>query len=85
MTPKGDQVTHYWLVQRMAKSLGCDPAGAMALGRLDAEGWATMVERCRGCDKTDACCRWLRSGELEELPRDRAMPGCRNAMIFAGL
>ncbi|MBR9762503.1 MAG: hypothetical protein GYB53_02940 [Rhodobacteraceae bacterium] len=83
MVPKGDQVTHYWLMQRMAKSLGCDMAAAMAEGRLETRDWAAMVDRCRGCEAICACQRWLRAAELDEIPRDRAMPGCRNAMIFA--
>lgn len=83
MAPKGDPKLHYWLVQRMAKSLGCDMAGAMDDGRLTSESWAAMVDRCRGCQSTCACRRWLADAELEEAPRAAAMPGCENALVFA--
>lgn len=83
MAPKGDPKVHYWHVQRMAKSLGCDMAQVMSEGRLSSEDWMAMVERCRDCQSTCACRRWLRAAELEDAPREAAMPGCENALVFA--
>ncbi|WP_193139409.1 MULTISPECIES: DUF6455 family protein [unclassified Meridianimarinicoccus] len=59
--PLGDPITHYWLVLEMARAAGVDLADAMEAGRLSHEGWAGMVERCRGCDwqRDGGCTRWL--------------------------
>lgn len=57
--PLGDATEHYWLVQRMAKTCGVDPAAAAERGDLSAERWADMVNRCRSCDWVGGCQRWL--------------------------
>ena len=85
MKPMGSLTEHYWLVQRMAKALGCDTAQAMEEGRLDPQEWAGMVTRCRGCQVTCACRDWLARAEREEAPRAEAIGGCENALVFAGL
>lgn len=92
--PLGDRTEHYWLVQRMARVLGCDTAKAREDGRLDAEEWSAMVTRCRGCTVTCACRAWLARAELDQAGagrsdgdgeplREAAIEGCENALVFA--
>ncbi len=83
--PLGPARAHYWLVQRMARATGADPAGAWAEGRLSAPEWKAMVERCRGCEEPDRCLRWLESQELRGGPVGASPPRCRNRVRLAGL
>lgn len=85
MKPMGNQRDHYWLVQRMAKALGCDTVQAMEDGTLNASDWSDMVTRCRGCQATCACKLWLSRAELDTAPRAEAMDGCENALVFAAI
>ena len=55
----GDEVEHYWLVQRMAKATGVDLVQALDAGLLTQEDWASIVTRCRGCQWTEGCGDWL--------------------------
>ncbi len=61
MKPLGDKLRHYWLAQRMAKQGGLDLARAQGEGLLPQQDWADMVQRCRGCQWTEGCDRWLRA------------------------
>lgn len=85
MKPMGDQREHYWLVQRMAKALGCDTVEAMANGTLESSEWSDMVTRCRGCEVKCACKLWLNRAELDAAPRAEAIEGCENALVFAAI
>jgi len=81
MKPLGDARRHFWLAQRMARNGGLDLAGAKARGDLDQESWARMVQRCRGCDWTTGCERFLAFGQgVETLPVN-----CRNRRQFRAL
>jgi hypothetical protein len=76
----GDETEHFWLVQRMAKSVGVDLVKASDLGELSQEDWAAMVTQCRGCAWTAGCHRWLDS-RAEEV--DRAPETCLNRTMMA--
>ena len=81
MKPLGATRRHYWLSQRMAQATGADPASASRADRLSGAEWADMVQRCRGCDWTEGCVRWLRNG-----PRATTAPApCRNRASLAVL
>ena len=84
MKPMGALTEHYWLVQRMAKAVGCDTAQAMEEGRLDPQEWAEMVTRCRGCEVTCACRDWLARAELEEAPGPRPSAVARTPWSLPG-
>ena len=78
--PLGDTGVHFWLVQRMAKTCGVDTAQAASDGALETEDWVDMVQRCRSCQWTEGCKRWLQRHETDattEAPSD-----CVNAEIF---
>lgn len=57
--PLGDEIDHYWLVQRMAKATGVDLVRATEAGLLEQEDWASIVTRCRGCQWAGGCDHWL--------------------------
>jgi hypothetical protein len=57
--PIGDEKEHFWLARRMAKATGTDLVGAMEDHALSQDDWAEMVRRCRGCEWTCGCKRWL--------------------------
>lgn len=85
MRPLGDVKRHFWLVQRMARTVGVDLGDAMRDGRISAEDHAETVTRCRGCACAGTCSDWLDTAELE--PRTaRAAPGyCENEAMFRNL
>ena len=85
MRPLGNARHHFWLVQRMAGLNGLDLAGARARGDLDQETWADVVERCRGCDWTEGCERFLTKGVLAKRDGAEWPKQCRNRMSLAGL
>ena len=57
--PLGEPGEHFWLVQRMAKRCGSDLARAASEGQVTQEEWVEMVHKCRGCQWTEGCQRWL--------------------------
>ncbi|SDH42407.1 DUF6455 family protein [Alloyangia pacifica] len=89
--PLGDERTHYWRVQRMARATGVDLAEAQRLGVLPQRDWAGMVGRCRGCLWSEDCDHWLDfRAELDndESEQDalRTCPeDCVNRRTFAAL
>ncbi|WP_425091244.1 DUF6455 family protein [Tropicimonas sp. S265A] len=71
----GQEVDHYWLVQRMAKTAHVDLAWAFDEGLLSQEEWAGMVQRCRGCAWAEGCKDWLAiPGQDTDIPPE----GCLN-------
>lgn len=78
----GEEVDHFWLVQRMAKTSQVDLSAAFETGELSSEDWAAMVERCRGCAWTEGCKDWLdvTSGVVDVPPE-----GCLNRSRMAAL
>lgn len=81
MKPLGDPLSHFWLVQDMARTADVDLSGLRASGRLSAEDWAQMVTRCRGCAWTKDCKRWLAATQDDaEVP-----PACANRAAFDAL
>jgi hypothetical protein len=80
--PLGEEIDHYWLVQRMAKATGVDLVRATEAGLLEQEEWADIVTRCRGCQWADGCDNWL-SKPVDE---SRALPEpCLNRNHLAAL
>lgn len=80
VTVLGEEIEHYWLVQRMAKATGVDLVQAMDAGVLAQDGWAEIVTRCRGCQWAEGCGRWLDQPVDEE----RGLPTpCRNRRRLA--
>lgn len=65
MRPLGDPVDHLWLVHRMARAAGLDPARLARRGELDQACWAGMVSRCRACPRVAQCRRWLARSEQD--------------------
>lgn len=81
MKPLGEMRKHVLLAQRMARLNGVKLVAATEDGNLDQESWAGMVHRCRGCDWTEGCERFLDAGETPEtLPEN-----CRNRLQFGVL
>lgn len=77
----GDMRDHYWLVQRMAKSVGVDLDKAWETAKVDPEGWASMVQQCRHCDWSQGCQRWMDKRALEsevQAPPEQ----CENRHVF---
>jgi hypothetical protein len=83
--PLGDPGDHYWLVQRMAKTCGVDMAKASEAGCIDQRNWVKMVQRCRSCQWTEGCERWLSRLELESGAHPAPPEDCLNAAILNGL
>lgn len=82
MKPLGDQNTHLWLVQKMAKATETDLVAAMERANLTNADWAEMVQDCRHCDWTAGCKRWL---GRQEGAADHAPEPCRNKDRFEAL
>ena len=59
MRPLGRRRIHYWLLMRMAKTVGADLPEAMEKRCLGNARWNEMVENCRRCEWRDGCKRWL--------------------------
>lgn len=80
----GDEVDHFWLVQRMAKTAQIDLAAAFEAGDLTSEDWAAMVECCRGCAWTDGCKDWLAvPDQSAEIPPDTCLNRSRMGVLRA--
>ena len=78
----GDETEHYWLAQSMAKAVGVDLAKAQTEGHLTQDDWAGMVQRCRGCDWTEGCKKWL---SVAAWGQETAPATCENHTRFASL
>ncbi|MBP0482446.1 DUF6455 family protein [Sagittula salina] len=82
--PMGDEMEHYWLVQRVAKATGIDLVQAMERGVLEQARWAEIVTSCRSCHWTDGCARWLEAHTEAKDAEDRPLPGpCLNRRRLA--
>lgn len=79
MKPLGDPITHFWLVQDMARAAGVDLPAARRDGALPDADWAAMVTRCRGCRWTDGCQDWLARQEGGDA---FVPPACANRAVF---
>lgn len=78
----GTRETHYWLAQRMAKRTGADLCTAFENGDLTQGDWKDFVERCRSCDWTKGCGRFL--NEIAE--ETSAVPErCLNRSVLEAL
>ncbi len=64
----GDETKHYWLIQRMARATGVDLVEATNAGVLKQEEWAEIVTRCRSCQWSEGCQRWIGAPVDEERP-----------------
>lgn len=69
----------------MAGLHAVDLAQAAARGDLKQASWAEMVQRCRGCDWTGGCQRYLARGEGSKKPTGLWPEGCPNRARFAAL
>ncbi|MCB1335186.1 MAG: hypothetical protein KDK26_16440 [Roseivivax sp.] len=79
----GDETEHFWLAQRMARATGTDLVAAAEEGALTQAQWAEIVHRCRGCEWTCGCERWLDATDADQV---RAAPEtCVNHKRFAVL
>lgn len=83
MKPLGDQNTHFWLAQRMARLSEIDLVAAMNAAELTQEDWAGMVQDCRGCDWSRGCQKFL--ARQAGSPVEEAPDTCRNSAKFAAL
>ncbi len=81
MKPLGNSTKHFWLAQRMAKKGDADLVAAFERGELSQEEWAGMVTRCRSCDWSKGCERFLAQGG----PTDTLPEQCLNRERFAEL
>lgn len=83
MRPKtlGPPRDHYWKVTDMAQAIGVPLVDLWTAGDLTTQEHAAMIERCRRCQKPDACTKRLaRRTKLSEPPRF-----CENRQSFHGL
>jgi len=71
----GTEIEHYWLVQRMAKATKVDLVKAFDAGLIFSEDWVGLVTRCRGCQWTEGCDRFLNRTDPSAQP---APAPCRN-------
>ncbi|MDQ2090131.1 DUF6455 family protein [Marimonas arenosa] len=85
MKPLGGTRQHFWLAKRMAGQHALDLAQAMARGDLDQSDWAKVVQRCRECDWTGGCRRYLARGEGAKQAAEKWPGGCPNRAVFATL
>ncbi|MBE1284227.1 MAG: hypothetical protein GJ676_13025 [Rhodobacteraceae bacterium] len=73
---------HFWLNRSVARSMGINFTEAIADGRLDAEGYAELLTRCRagGCDRQ--CEHWLGClhGQVDDAPEHCANRDRLNAL-----
>ncbi|MCM2561593.1 DUF6455 family protein [Lutimaribacter sp. EGI FJ00015] len=79
----GNPITHFWLVQDMARAAGVDLPDARRQGRLTAGEWTAMITRCRGCAWAEKCQSWLAAqdmGEPAQVP-----PACATRAVFDSL
>lgn len=75
----GDLDRHFWLTQGMARTLGIRFSDAMADGRLTAQGFADLVNTCRGCAMSQRCTFWMADVHSRTEP---APAFCENAQIL---
>ncbi len=70
---------HVRLMTGLADALGIDLGAEVAAGRLTPEAYRERIFRCVGCDKSDACERFLADagGFATEAPEF-----CRNKSEF---
>ncbi|MDJ0823586.1 MAG: DUF6455 family protein [Paracoccaceae bacterium] len=72
----GEPSRHFFITRSVARVMGVSLSEAMQSGDLAPEGYASMVNRCRGCALVEACQEWLSSqAALAHTP----LPGCMNA------
>lgn len=81
--PLGDTTVHFWLVQRMAKTCNVNTAQAVADGALKTQDWANMVQRCRSCEWTEGCQRWLDNHDTTQTAQPPE--SCMNAKVLETL
>ncbi|WP_435138164.1 DUF6455 family protein [Pseudopelagicola sp. nBUS_19] len=76
----GDMNVHFWLLQRMAQATKTDLFGSMQRAQLTQEDWAKMVTKCRRCDWTEGCQRWLELHQQSDVVK--APSNCVNKERF---
>ena len=81
--PLGDPIDHYWLVQHMARSCDVDTVQATERGALTQADWAAMVQKCRSCQWTEGCQRWIT--QMSEKPHVDPPANCLNNAILKSL
>ena len=55
MQKLGNIRDHFVKVVKMSNACGVDLSTALDQGQIDAEAYADMVTRCRGCTQVGAC------------------------------
>jgi len=80
--PLGDAVTHFWLVQDMARAQGADLVAARRSGALSLDDWSALLTRCRSCEHVQPCKAFLKGNRSKE---EQALAGCENRQLFAEL
>lgn len=63
--PPGAPETHFWLTRSVARAMGVNLSKAMASGRMSADEYAQMIERCRCCALVMACQAWLATEAMQ--------------------
>ncbi|MFT3690125.1 DUF6455 family protein [Paenirhodobacter sp.] len=51
----GDSDLNFWIVRGLARRMGISVSDAMFDGRLSRAAFFQMVERCRSCQRGEAC------------------------------
>lgn len=82
MKPLGHPVTHFWKVNRMARVTGVDLSAAHEQGDMSSAEWADVVTRCRGCEWTEGCERFLQNHVDGDAEPPKA---CANHDLFKAL
>jgi len=76
------RVTHFWLVQDMARAQGADLVAARRSGALSLDDWSALLTRCRSCEHVQPCKAFLKGNRRKE---EQALAGCENRQLFAEL
>lgn len=78
----GDPALHFFITRSVARAMGLNLGDALRTGQLEADTYARMVTRCRGCGLVGACQNWLASSSVQHsTPPEH----CPNAGEFRAL
>ncbi len=73
---------HFWLTRSAARAMGINLSEAMAVGKLTAQEYSTMVTNCRQCAFVEGCKHWLATQAVQ---RFEPYGDCRNKAVLERL
>lgn len=78
----GDPALHFFITRSVARAMGVNLGDALRTGQLQADTYARMVTRCRGCALVGKCQSWLAKSAV---PHSAPPEHCPNAGEFRAL